>query len=108
MKTIFVSALVILAGFTLLLFSCRKDPAILDNAIITGNDMRMCPCCGGIMITFSNNPSPYQATFYDIDSVAPNSVISDTMTFPKYVRVKWHFESKGCPVNVAIDEIVLR
>jgi hypothetical protein len=108
MKTIFFSALVILSAFTILLFSCRKEHVNPDNAILTGSDMRYCVCCGGIMITFSNDPTPYQATFYDIDTIAPNSVISDTITFPKYVKVKWHFESRGCPAFVAIDEIVLR
>lgn len=88
--------------------SCRKDSAGVSNAVITGYDARMCACCGGLMINFENNPSPYTGTFYLINEMPANSGITTSSTFPIYLKVVWEKERTKCPGNyINIKRILL-
>jgi hypothetical protein len=49
-------------------FSCKKEPAFMAKGIITGYDMRMCPCCGGLMLTFTDKTKPYEGDFFLVDN----------------------------------------
>jgi len=98
---------------SLLLFSiackkhdCQNPKFILTDAIITGNDLRACACCGGLMITFTNNPTTYSEKFYDIDQLPANSGINENSTFPIYVKVKYETTKTQCSdhVNILILE----
>jgi len=45
---------------------CKKSesPATyMNNAIITGYDLRLCACCGGLLINFNNDTINYNGTF---------------------------------------------
>ncbi|MFI5221343.1 MAG: hypothetical protein ACHQK8_03380 [Bacteroidia bacterium] len=86
---------------------CGKPANTLTDAIITGNDLRMCACCGGLMITFSNDPKTYSATFYDIDKLPANSGITESSPFPIYVKVKYE-TSTGCGNKVNILQLERR
>lgn len=68
----------------------------LTDGIITGMDYRKCACCGGLMITFSNDPKPYSAEFFNIGQMPPNTGISDSSTFPIYVKVKYSKPTSTC------------
>ncbi len=100
-----ISTLIIL--FTLIIIGCKKHdcqkPAsTLTNAIITGNDLRACACCGGLMITFTNNATTYAEKFYTINQLPSNSGITENSTFPIYVKVKYETVTTGCADHINI------
>lgn len=41
------------------------------------------------MLTFTSDPTPYQAAFYLIDNKAETFGISDSTTFPLHVKLSW-------------------
>jgi hypothetical protein len=43
--------------------NCKKEMHTGYDAIITGSDMRMCICCGGLMINFDGETQPYAGDF---------------------------------------------
>jgi len=84
---------------------CQQPKSDLVDAIITGNDLRACACCGGLMITFTTNPTPYAGKFYDIDQMPANTGINENSTFPVNVRVKYNTTTScGDHVNILILE----
>jgi hypothetical protein len=97
----------------ILMLSCKKDCPMkssdnLTNAIITGNDLRACACCGGLMITFSNDAITYSSPFYDIDQMPSNSGIDEKSTFPIYVKVKYTSSTNTCGNHINISQLVKR
>lgn len=85
--------------------ACRKNKKELTSAIITGNDGRYCGCCGGLMITFTNDPQPYGAAF----KLISNNVLSDlgnNVTFPVYVEVAWRDDPSKCGEYIIIEKLV--
>lgn len=91
MKRLFI-LLLLTEGFV----SCKKDATTVTDAVITGYDARMCACCGGLMINFENNPSPYSGSFYLINNMPANSGITNSSTFPIYLKVEWEKEPTKC------------
>ena len=87
----------------ILAINCAKDKDASYNAIIVGYDNRECVCCGGLMITFSDNPAPYASDYYIIDNLPPNSGISENSTFPLYVSIIWKLTDKTCGEIKFID-----
>lgn len=86
-----------LPAITALLFmvilwtSCQKDDITKQwqAAIITGVDARLCPCCGGHMITLSDDPGPYQEDFYQWEKREGEFDFVETTPFPIYVKMKF-------------------
>ena len=60
----------------------------MNDAIITGSDMRMCVCCGGLMISFNGETRPYTGDFKLIEN-STDLGITEKDTFPIYVKVDW-------------------
>ncbi|NII29015.1 hypothetical protein HB364_28310 [Pseudoflavitalea sp. X16] len=75
--------------------ACRKNKKELTSAILTGNDPRYCGCCGGIMVTFTNNPVPMAAEFKLFRGNLSNYLGSNP-TFPIYVEIEWHADPDKC------------
>lgn len=99
----------ILACILLLFFTNCKNGETFEIAIITGFDNRECSCCGGFMLNFNSNPTPYQGEFKLADSFPPNVKIDVTDDFPIHVNVKWRFAEEACIdlSRIIIDEIEL-
>lgn len=105
----FIFILVSLLTVTCKKHDCQKpNPPSLTNAIITGVDYRKCACCGGLMITFSNDPKPNSAAFSDIRQMPSNSGIDQNSEFPIYVKVKFSTSSVNCGNYVDISELERR
>lgn len=85
--------------------TCRNTRAP-DKAILTGFDQRMCACCGGLMITFGTDPTPYRDTFYLIDNAPAALGITDSATFPIYVKVRWQKLSKCAGKYIRINRLI--
>ena len=75
--------------------ACRKNKKELTPAILTGYDPRYCGCCGGLMITFTDNPAPLAAPFKLIRSTLADK-IGNNPTFPMYVEVAWEVDPHKC------------
>ncbi len=87
-------------GTLLLLFSCQAEgmKKAQTEAIITGYDLALCACCGGLMITTGDNPEKYDDEFYmwSNDNDFPDL---DLTEFPIYIRMDFEIDSSRC-VNI--------
>ena len=88
MKGLKLILVFILLFFSVSFNSCKKEPAYMNDGILTGFDQRVCACCGGLMITFSNNITPYSADFKLIDNWSEIG-IQPGDKFPVYIKVDW-------------------
>lgn len=113
MKSNLITIMVITIVVTTL-FSCHKQDSnkpsstILTNAVITGVDYRKCACCGGLMITFTEDTVPYSATFYDIKDLPANAGITERSIFPMKVKVAYKKLNEACGNFVSITAIQKR
>ena len=116
MKTLHRVFIVILSIVLITGLSCRKsgkgDNGNADHAVITGYDMRMCACCGGLMINFEGKTEPaFSTEFYQIKNMPESVGITSTTTFPVFVDVTWVLEAApGCGSKgfVRIKSIVIK
>ena len=79
--------------FFAVISSCEKSEVVtdtLEDAVITGYDMRMCACCGGWYIKIDT--SSYR--FFSIPDGSGFKL--DTISFPFNVRVKWSKRANPC------------
>ncbi|MBI1341955.1 MAG: hypothetical protein GC171_03365 [Terrimonas sp.] len=65
----------------LLNFSCKKDVEYHQVGILTGPDMALCVCCGGVILKINND------TNYRVDSL-PGMTAQElfALDFPKNIR----------------------
>lgn len=61
----------------------------MDKAILTGLDTGTCSCCGGVMITFSDNAAPYSADYKLLENNPEDMGIKQGTQFPIYVELDW-------------------
>jgi hypothetical protein len=87
--------------------SCKEKESYMNDGIITGFDLRECACCGGLMITFTNDPKPYSAEFKLIENEADLG-ITDKDTFPIYVKVDWKESLTSACNRIIITRFVRR
>ncbi|MEP7228717.1 MAG: hypothetical protein ABI691_00615 [Ginsengibacter sp.] len=102
---------IILTLFFLGSNSCQKEITqevpYINNAIITGYDVRACVCCGGLMITFDGELKPYTGAFRLISNSADIG-IKQTDTFPIYVKVDWKEDTTNICNHILITKIARR
>ena len=95
---------------TLLFFantSCKKQTPYMNDAIITGFDMRACICCGGLMITFNGEKRPYTGEFKLIDNEADLGQ-EYKEKFPVHVKVDWKDDTTNICQHIIITRIARR
>lgn len=68
----------------------------MNDGVITGFDARACPCCGGLMINFKGETQPYKGEFHLIRNNPSELGITNTSTFPIYIKVDWTLQATGC------------
>jgi hypothetical protein len=76
----------------LALQSCEKDRLRLDDfteVTVIGIDMTMTPCSGGYVFQIGDS------TYRTIEVIS-NTILTDTMTFPKTVFIKYEHPNGGC------------
>ena len=79
---------------------CKRNTSYMNNAVITGYDQRTCAsCCGGLMINFLDSTKPYSGNFHDVQNSAASVGISNSDTFPIYLKVNWDTAITGCRWN---------
>ncbi len=72
----------------------------MNDAILTGFDSRMCPCCGGLMITFNGETKPYTGEFFLIENDPSEFAINNNSSFPINVKVDWQSDTTKCSGNM--------
>jgi hypothetical protein len=90
-----------IAVFALIgIVTCKKEVASFQShGSITGQDYRMCACCGGWLITIDNKQ-------YQFAKLPDNSSIDlNTEKFPLTVKLDWELNSTGCPNTITIFRI---
>lgn len=80
----------------------------MKDAIITGSDVRTCLCCGGLMITFDGESKPYSGDFRLISNRAVDIGITQSDTFPIYVKVDWKEDTSNVCNHIFITKIARR
>lgn len=91
--------------FSLALFtfsSCYKDVSYKNNGIITGQDDRMCMCCGGWFIDIDN-------TTYRFYELPPSSELNlENKTYPILVKLNWIIKDETCLGDeIIVEDITL-
>ncbi|MFK7925180.1 MAG: hypothetical protein AB8H47_24700 [Bacteroidia bacterium] len=86
-----------LLGTLLLIFSCKAEDfqSPQTEAIITGYDLALCACCGGLMITTTENPNKYEDEYYMLSNQSdfPNL---DLTEFPISIKMDFEIDSTRC------------
>ena len=98
MKSRLLLEAVLFFSFCCLSSSCKKDPAYMSDAIITGWDQRACVCCGGLMINFTGEAERYKGDFKLIRN-SSDLDIKTNESFPIYVKVDWTADANICSGN---------
>lgn len=77
------------------------------DAIIIGYDARRCRCCGGFMVTFSKDPTPYKAEHYQWRPAhnGQNFGVNNSSRFPLYVKIKYKNKPSDCVASKGEIEI---
>ena len=100
--------LISIAAVLLMIFSfgngCKKNNN-MEDAILTAYDWRICICCGGLMITFSHDPDPYEEKFYLIRDMPDNISIDSSSDFPIYVKAEYVILQGICGDSAYVDII---
>lgn len=99
-------------GTLLLLFGCKTENlhSPQTEAIITGHDLALCACCGGLMITTSDDPETYSDQYYQLSNQADFPDL-DLSEFPIYIKMDFEIDSSRCVdfrpwINVLELEVV--
>lgn len=79
----------------------------MNDAIIIGYDLRTCVCCGGLMITFNGETSPYTGDFKLIENSGDLGV-TDKDKFPLYVKVDWKVDTTNVCKHIIITRFARR
>ena len=68
----------------------------MNNAVITGYDLRMCACCSGLLINFNNDSLSFHGPYYDLDNTPASMGIDSNTTFPLYLKCDWKADTAYC------------
>jgi hypothetical protein len=87
----------ILAAFLIFVITpgCKKDDSYMNNAVIIGEDARLCVCCGGLEITIENVQSP-NGVFFLAGNLPSDFNLGDPPKFPIPVKLDWKIDSVHC------------
>ena len=78
---------------SLLVFSCKKpnnEATYESTGTISGQDIRMCPCCGGYFITIGDTQYHFEKS-----ELPANFTFSDDQ-LPLQVQLDWELKTASC------------
>ncbi|MEI6274506.1 MAG: hypothetical protein WCP08_00890 [Prolixibacteraceae bacterium] len=81
--------------------TCTKERnAYMSHGIISGQDFRMCACCGGWLIVIDNQQ-------YQFNNLPANVNINlSNEKFPLAVKLDWELNTSGCQNTITVLRIV--
>lgn len=85
--------LIFLFGFVLA--ACKKTEIVAyeSNGTISGYDYAACAMCGGLKIVIKNDTTKNALSFYRINKTLTQLGISESTSFPVYVRLSWQHDT---------------
>ena len=86
---------------------CKKDDPYMNNAVIIGEDVRTCVCCGGLEITIENVQNP-SGGFFLVGQLPSNFNLGDNPKFPMPVKIDWKIDTLGCYGNFILISRIAR
>jgi hypothetical protein len=102
-------AIILLTGTVVFLASCRKDGDGLQDAVITGYDMGMTPCSGGLMINIGDDTKPYGAGMMRTKKLPEAFNGNQPLKLPLRVRISWMRDTTMiCGNWVIVTQAVIR
>lgn len=95
------------ALFILLILSCGKDNDELLTASIEGYDLRLCACCGGLLVKPENTEGDVYQWYQKNNAFG----IDGNSKFPLKVKIKYHHLAQTCvasdgEIEITVLEIV--
>ena len=90
---------IILLAMIFFLSCVKEEYKYKSEGTITGQDYRMCVCCGGWFITIDEK----QYLFNTLPGDAGFSL--DNEKFPLAVKLDWTLNASGCPNTITIQKI---
>lgn len=92
---------------TLVVPACKKDDTYMNNAVIIGEDLRLCVCCGGLVIKIENVQNP-GAGFFLTGLLPQNFNLGDNPKYPIPVKIDWKIDSIRCYGNYIVISRIAR
>jgi hypothetical protein len=83
------------------MYSCTKTEDGLTEATIIGYDLRLCACCGGVMVKLNEKQNDIYQWQQRIESFG----VKPTDSFPQKVKIKYHFLVNTCVASAGEIEI---
>jgi hypothetical protein len=100
-----ISAFIVSAMIILSNYSCKKtEISFMNDAVITGFDVKTCICCGGVMITFNGVAQPYTGESRLIENGKDLGITAEDK-FPIYVKVDWRTDATNVCNHIIITRI---
>lgn len=108
MKKLLSIIVALLIFMTLVTPACKKEDPYMNNAVIIGEDVRTCVCCGGLEITIENVQNP-NGGFFLVGQLPSDFNLGDSPKFPIPVKIDWKIDTGRCFGNyILISRIVRR
>lgn len=100
-----------LLGMVMLLTACQETTLAFDSTteegLITGLDARRCMCCGGYMITLTDNAEPYAEPYFQWRPAEDFDEIDlETADFPIKVSFKYRLDEDACSFSEGWIEVL--
>lgn len=108
MITARINLIVRIFSVVLLFAACTSDKEIPDDhmkAYLTGIDARRCACCGGAMITLSENTERYVEPYYQWYNYAEELDITFNSSFPIPVYIQFETLKDQCGSSLGIVDV---
>ena len=101
----FINCIKIIAFTSMIFYGCSDADDGLTDATLSGYDLRLCACCGGVLVQLDHN----QKDTYQWQQRNENFGIKPTDTFPLKVKIKYHFLANTCVASageIQITELI--
>ena len=92
---------IILFVLILAYYSCTKSDDDFTEATIKGYDLRLCVCCGGMLVSLDSKPDDV----YQWYQKSGNLNITEKNKYPLRVKIKYHFLAQTCVASAGEIEI---
>lgn len=99
---------VVALGLILMLAACERSTLKANDveAIIVGQDVRLCGCCGGYLVALGNNPNPPYDSLYQWDiSQEQLDDLPSVDELPHLVRIDYTLDTARCEASLGWMDI---
>lgn len=90
-----------------LLVACQEDvkPTKGEYAIITGYNAMRCMCCGGYMITLSDDETPFSTPYFQWQPGPEHADLDLENSLPMHVKINYTLDADRCTISEGWIEV---